>query len=134
MDYVMANNNRIALVTGANEGIGLEIARQLAQAGVLVIMGARDPGRGSAAVAGVSSAGLSTQFIPLDLNDHASIAAPARMISAEHGKLDILVNNAGIVDEGMVHLRLGRFRSRRSTGLMETGGEFGNHHSGPAPR
>lgn len=94
----MANDNRIALVTGANKGIGLEIARQLAQAGVHVIIGARDPDRGSAAVAELSSAGLRAQFVPLDLNDHAIIAAAARTIQAEHGRLDILVNNAGIVD------------------------------------
>ena len=94
----MADTNRIALVTGANKGIGLEIARQLAQAGVLVIIGARDPGRASAAVEELSSQGLVVQSVSIDLNDPASIASAAETIRSEHGKLDILVNNAGIVD------------------------------------
>ncbi len=94
----MADLNRIALVTGANKGIGLEIARQLAQAGVSVIIGARDPNRADAAVAELSEAGLSVRSVALDLNNHASIAAAAETIRAEHGRLDILVNNAGIVD------------------------------------
>ena len=94
----MTDTARTALVTGANKGIGLEIARQLAQAGVSVIIGARDPNRGSAAVRELSSAGIEVQTVTLDLNDHASIAAAAETIRAEHGRLDILVNNAGIVD------------------------------------
>jgi NAD(P)-dependent dehydrogenase (short-subunit alcohol dehydrogenase family) len=94
----MADTDRIALVTGANKGIGLEIARQLAQAGVTVFIGARDAGRASAAVAGLANAGLSVRSVALDLNDHASIAAAAETIRTEHGWLDILVNNAGIVD------------------------------------
>ena len=94
----MADTPRIALVTGANKGIGLEIARQLAQAGVSVIIGARDSRRAGAAVAGLASEGLQVHSVALDLNDHASIAAAAETIHAEHGRLDILVNNAGIVD------------------------------------
>ncbi|MCF8480198.1 MAG: SDR family oxidoreductase [Rhodospirillum sp.] len=94
----MANTNRIALVTGANKGIGLEIARQLAQAGVTVIIGARDPGRARAAVEDLLSQGLAARSVRIDLTDPESIAAAAEMIRAEHGKLDILVNNAGIVD------------------------------------
>jgi len=94
----MAATPRIALVTGANKGIGLEIARQLAQAGVSVIIGTRNPGRASAAVAELSFAGLQVRSISLDLNDHATIAAAAETIGAENGRLDILVNNAGIVD------------------------------------
>ena len=94
----MANVDRIALVTGANKGIGLEIARQLAQAGVLVIVGARDPARARVVVEDLSSQGLDARSVTIDLNDHASIAAAAETIRTEHGRLDILVNNAGITD------------------------------------
>jgi len=73
----MANNSRIALVTGANKGIGLEIARQLAQAGVAVIIGARDLKRGSAVAAELAWAGLPATFVPIDLNDFESIKAAA---------------------------------------------------------
>lgn len=90
--------NRIALVTGANKGIGLEIARQLGQAGIQVIIGARDAARGKAAVDDLTSQGLKAQSVSIDLNDHASIAAAAETIRKDHGRLDILVNNAGIVD------------------------------------
>lgn len=89
---------RIALVTGANKGIGLEIARQLAEAGVHVIIGARDNERGRAAVEDLASQKLIAQFIRLDLDDLASVEAAAATVRSEHGKLDILVNNAGIFD------------------------------------
>jgi NAD(P)-dependent dehydrogenase (short-subunit alcohol dehydrogenase family) len=94
----MPDTNRIALVTGANKGIGLEIARQLAHAGVFVIIGARDPARAEAAVEDLASQGLKAQSVSIDLTDHRTIAVAAETIRAEHGKLDILVNNAGIVD------------------------------------
>lgn len=94
----MTNTHRIALVTGANKGIGLEIARQLAQAGVFVVIGARNVERARAAVGDLASQGLATQSLTIDLNDHASITAAAETIRAEHGRLDILVNNAGMVD------------------------------------
>ena len=89
---------RIALVTGANKGIGLAIARQLAQAGVTVIIGARDAGRAAGAIAGLAAQGLTAQSVALDLDDHAGIAAAAGAIDAQYGRLDILVNNAGVVD------------------------------------
>ncbi len=91
-------DTRIALVTGANKGIGLEIARQLAEAGVTVVLGARDAGRGQAASEELAAAGLKVEPIRIDLNDHKSIAAAAETIRDHHGRLDILVNNAGIVD------------------------------------
>lgn len=94
----MNDTNRIALVTGANKGIGLKIARQLAQSGVFVLIGARDFARAKAAVDDLSSQSLKAQSILIDLNDHASIAAAAETIGAEHGRLDVLVNNAAIVD------------------------------------
>jgi NAD(P)-dependent dehydrogenase (short-subunit alcohol dehydrogenase family) len=89
---------RIALITGANKGIGLEIARQLAQAGVDVIVGARDTSRAATAIADLAAQGLAAQSLSIDLLDHASITAAAQVIEAQYGRLDILVNNAGIVD------------------------------------
>ncbi|WP_413737042.1 SDR family NAD(P)-dependent oxidoreductase [Sodalis sp. RH21] len=91
-------NDRIALVTGANKGIGYEIARQLAQTGVTVLLGARDKGRGESAVSDLVSQGLKASFIQLDACDAEIIAAAAAKIDAEYGRLDILVNNAGIAD------------------------------------
>lgn len=92
------SNNRIALVTGANKGIGLEIARQLAEAGVEPIIGARNQGLAKAATESLAADGLSVQWVHLDVTDPAIIAAAAETIRARHGKLDILVNNAGIFD------------------------------------
>lgn len=87
---------RIALVTGANKGIGKEIARQLAKQDVHVIMGARDRERGQVAVDELSKEGLSVELVVLDVTNDSSIAAAAKTIQDKHGKLDILVNNAGI--------------------------------------
>src|SRR6186713_1504467 len=95
-----SNSKRVGLVTGANKGIGLQIARQLAQAGVTVILGARDAERGKAAVADLAARGLDVKFVHLDLDDEASIAGAAAAISKEHGRLDILVNNAGVLAPG----------------------------------
>ena len=111
----MADTNRIALVTGANKGIGLEIARQLAQAGVHVIIGSRDESRGQAAVNDLASQGLGAQAVRLDLDDERSITAAAARIGAEHGRLDILVNNAGAFntqDGRRARRRLRRFAGR----------------------
>jgi NAD(P)-dependent dehydrogenase (short-subunit alcohol dehydrogenase family) len=85
-------DNLIALVTGANTGIGKEIARQLADAGHTVYLGSRDAERGQQAVGEI---GGDTRLLVLDVTDEASVAAAARSIDA----LDILVNNAGISGE-----------------------------------
>ena len=87
---------KIALVTGANKGIGKEIARQLTKQGVHVIMGARDPKRGEAAVNELRADGLSVELVQLDVTDDASVATAAKTIEQKHGHLDILVNNAGV--------------------------------------
>jgi NAD(P)-dependent dehydrogenase (short-subunit alcohol dehydrogenase family) len=94
----MTETNRVALITGANKGIGLEIARQLAKTGITVLLGVRDPGRAQTAVEDLAHDGIVAHAIPLDLADEATITAAAATIEAVHGKLDILVNNAGIVD------------------------------------
>ena len=88
----------IALVTGGNKGIGFEIAKQLAQAGVIVLLGARNSERGSEAVAELAGQGLDVKFIQIDLTDLDSITAAAAAIGSDYGRLDILINNAGIVD------------------------------------
>ncbi len=90
--------NRVALVTGANKGIGLEIARDLAQAGVHVLLGSRDMARGAEAAAILARGGVAAEVVHLDLDVPETIAAAAATIAAAHGRLDILVNNAGVFD------------------------------------
>ena len=94
----MVDTSRVALITGGNKGIGLEIARQLAQAGIVALIGARDLDRGAAAVQSLSASGLSAKAVRLDVDDLSSIAAAVERVASEHSKLDILVNNAGIFD------------------------------------
>jgi NAD(P)-dependent dehydrogenase (short-subunit alcohol dehydrogenase family) len=86
----------IALVTGANKGIGREISRQLAARGVLVLMGARDRERGEKAVADLRAQGLAVEFIQVDVTSQPSVDHSAAEVERRHGRLDILVNNAGI--------------------------------------
>ncbi|MFF2147084.1 SDR family oxidoreductase [Kitasatospora sp. NPDC058190] len=88
--------NRIILITGANKGIGLATAGELARAGHTVLIGARDPERGAAAAAALTAEGLGARFVRLDVTDPATIAAAAELIAAEYGRLDTLVNNAGV--------------------------------------
>jgi len=92
-----ATPKRQALVTGANKGIGLAIARQLAQAGMAVWIGARDRERGEQAVAGLKADNLDVRLIEIDVADDASVRRAAARIQAEVGVLHILVNNAGML-------------------------------------
>jgi NAD(P)-dependent dehydrogenase (short-subunit alcohol dehydrogenase family) len=87
---------KVALVTGANKGLGLEIARQLGARGITVLLGARDAARGGRAAERLTAQGLTVSALPLDVTDGASIAAAAGEVERRHGVLDILVNNAGI--------------------------------------
>jgi NAD(P)-dependent dehydrogenase (short-subunit alcohol dehydrogenase family) len=87
---------KVALITGANKGIGLEVARQLGRQGMTVLVGARHAGRGREAVEGLRSEGISAYCTRLDVTSQATIDQVARWIDEECGRLDILVNNAGI--------------------------------------
>lgn len=89
---------KIALVTGANKGIGFEAASQLAASGCTVLLGARNPLLGKEAVAKLECGDV--RYLAIDLDDSATIAAAAQAIDAGFGHLDILVNNAGIAVEG----------------------------------
>jgi NAD(P)-dependent dehydrogenase (short-subunit alcohol dehydrogenase family) len=87
---------RIALVTGANKGLGAETARRLGKLGLTVIVGSRDPRRGQAAAEEVRAGGADVRVVPLDLTDQRSLDDAARVVDAEFGRLDVLVNNAGV--------------------------------------
>ena len=93
----MSNNEKIALVTGATRGIGTETVRQLAEAGVRVVLAGRDADKAASAAQALQQQGLPVESIALDVNDAASIDAAAKDIGKRFGKLDILVNNAGIM-------------------------------------
>jgi len=89
-------NKRIALVTGANKGIGYETARQLASQSMTVLIGARDEQRGKEAAAKLQGDGLDARFLQLDVSDETTHETARRFIEDNFGWLDILVNNAGI--------------------------------------
>ena len=92
---------KIALITGANKGIGLEIARQLAENGVHVLIGARDAARGESAAQQLRDAGHFAQYLEIDVTDQATVDHAATCIDREFGRLDILVNNAAIAIDWM---------------------------------
>jgi NAD(P)-dependent dehydrogenase (short-subunit alcohol dehydrogenase family) len=88
--------NTIALVTGANKGIGKGIARQLSAKGVLVLIGTRDPKRGEKALTDLRNQSLGVELIQLDVTSQPSVDHAAAEVERRYGRLDILVNNAGI--------------------------------------
>ena len=88
-------NGKVALVTGANKGIGKAIVRGLARDGFTVYLGARDPEKGKMAAEELEAEG-DVRFVPLDVTDAASMLCAREAIELETGRLDVLVNNAGI--------------------------------------
>jgi len=100
----MTNGNlfqgAIALVTGANKGIGFEIARGLGARKIVVLMGVRDEAKGKAAAEQLKSEGIDARPVALDVTNQDSIARAAQWIQEQFGHLDILVNNAGIAEWG----------------------------------
>ncbi|HTV60924.1 MAG TPA: SDR family oxidoreductase [Verrucomicrobiae bacterium] len=95
----MANSSKkIALVTGANKGIGFEVARQLGRNGCTVFVGARNLALGREASAQLQKQSLDARFVELDVTRRDTVEAAAALIQKDFGRLDILVNNAGIVD------------------------------------
>jgi NAD(P)-dependent dehydrogenase (short-subunit alcohol dehydrogenase family) len=86
-------DTRVALVTGANQGIGLQIAKELATHGLTVLVGSRNLEKGEEAAWNI---GTGAHAIQIDVTDQASITAAAERIRSEFGRLDVLMNNAGI--------------------------------------
>ena len=91
------NDKQVALVTGANQGIGLQIAKDLAAHGFTVLVGSRNLEKGQTAA---KSIGAAAHAVQLDVTDQASITAAAERIRKEFGRLDVLVNNAAISNTG----------------------------------
>ena len=87
------HDKRVALVTGANQGVGLQVAKELVASGLTVLVGSRNFERGAAAAKDIGPGAIALQ---LDVTDGASITAAAERISKEPGRLDLLVNNAAI--------------------------------------
>jgi len=96
----MATERKIALVTGANKGIGFETARQLGKLGITVLLGARDHAKGEEAAAKLRGEGLDVQAVQLDVTNAKDRTDVAAVIAKQFGHLDILVNNAGIAVGG----------------------------------
>jgi NAD(P)-dependent dehydrogenase (short-subunit alcohol dehydrogenase family) len=91
---------KIALITGANKGIGLETARQLGQGNMTVLVGARDATKGARSTEELRTEGIDARALELDVTNAESIRKAAAEVEREFGRLDILINNAGImIDE-----------------------------------
>jgi NAD(P)-dependent dehydrogenase (short-subunit alcohol dehydrogenase family) len=92
----MAQGKKVALITGANRGIGFETAKQLGEQGVTVVLGSRKLNDAEAAAAKLKSAGIDAYGIQLDVTKAADRSAAAKYLDQKFGKLDILINNAGV--------------------------------------
>ncbi|MBW4682885.1 MAG: SDR family oxidoreductase [Microcoleus vaginatus WJT46-NPBG5] len=95
----MNDNKKIAVITGANRGLGLETCRQLASQGVSVILTSRDPSKGKEAASLLQSEGLEVASHPLDVTRSESIQQLQQYLRQEFGRLDVLVNNAGVLKD-----------------------------------
>jgi NAD(P)-dependent dehydrogenase (short-subunit alcohol dehydrogenase family) len=91
------NNQKIALITGANKGIGFETARQLGQQGITVLLGARDREKGEQAAEKLRREKIDAHPIVLDVSNPSSIQTAATEVEKNYGRLDILINNAGVM-------------------------------------
>jgi NAD(P)-dependent dehydrogenase (short-subunit alcohol dehydrogenase family) len=90
---------KVALISGANKGLGLETGRQLGKLGYTVLLGSRDALKGEVAARQLRDDGVDARVVKLDVVKHNDIDAAAAMIESEFGKLDVLVNNAGVMNE-----------------------------------
>lgn len=96
---MVKTDNKVALITGANKGIGLEIARQLGKQGVTVVIGSRDTLRGQAAADTLKAEGLDAATVKLEVTNEADVAALPQFFEEHFGRLDILINNAAVLND-----------------------------------
>ncbi|ANZ64919.1 carbonyl reductase [Secundilactobacillus paracollinoides] len=96
----MTTAQPLTLITGANRGMGFEIAKELGAKGQRILLGARNAEKGTQAVEQLKQSGIDATLIPLDVTDKQSVQAAADRIATDYGSLDILINNAGAVFDG----------------------------------
>lgn len=113
---------RIALVTGANRGLGREIARGLAELGMHVIVASRHKEAGEKVVAQLRADGLAAETLPLEVSSDDSVASLAHHVATTHGHIQVLVNNAGVLldshDDSVLDLPLDTLRATLETNLF----------------
>lgn len=97
-----ASQQRIALITGGNRGIGFETAKKLAEQGIKVVIGVRDQHKGAQAVAALKALGADADYVLYDASQADAAQKVTQSLESRYGKLDILVNNAGILKEDLI--------------------------------
>ncbi|NRF94198.1 SDR family oxidoreductase [Paenibacillus frigoriresistens] len=103
----MSHNKQVALVTGANRGIGFELVKQLALNGFRVILASRDPVKGYEAAQRLEQSGLDVTFVQMDVDDQNSIQQASLTVNETFGRLDVLINNAGVyLDENELFMTM----------------------------
>lgn len=110
----------VALITGANKGIGFEVARQLGELGFNIVIGSRDPQRGQDAAAKLKSQGIESTMVKLDVTSRADADSAAAAIKEQFGRLDVLVYNAAVVldNAGVIDADLEKFRHTFETNVF----------------
>ncbi|TDO33814.1 short-subunit dehydrogenase [Kribbella sp. VKM Ac-2527] len=116
---MLSGEGLVALVTGANRGIGFEVARQLGRLGYVPIVASRDRELGTAAVERLAADGVVAQCVELDLTDEATVRAAAEWVDRRYGRLDALINNAAIAVDGLPsQLPIDSFRRTFETNVI----------------
>ena len=117
----MKQTERVAMVTGANRGLGLETCRQLAQQGHRVILTSRDESKGKQAAKSLAEEGLKVIYQPLDVQSDTSVAKLGEYVAREFGRLDVLINNAAVnlaVGRGVLDIEMELYLATMDTNLF----------------
>ena len=95
-------NGKVAFITGANRGLGLETARELGKQGIVVVLGSRDPKKGEAAAAKLRDEGITAESLGFDVTNSQDHQKAYDYLAKKYGQLDVLVNNAGVLMESQI--------------------------------